>query len=267
MLPFVIVVSNRRDISTHELGLSPFDARSIALSVLLGSHPPVLPARALVALAGLFGIAGGTTRTALSRMVAAGELELAEGRYRLAGRLLERQRSQDLGRRSPAESWNGHWHTVIAAPDQRRLAERRRFRAAMGDARFGELRPDIWMRPANLAPPDPSPELILTTGPVEGVDPSVLRDRLWDLAALHRRATAIEAALAELDNTLDWDDPRSIPPIFTTSAAAVRYLRDDPLLPSELAPAGWPAAALRTRYDRTEAAFQRLLRGFLSAVG
>jgi hypothetical protein len=95
MLPFQIVMSKNGDRRVeNELGLGPLDARSLALSVLLGSHPPVLPARALVALAELFGIAGGTMRTALSRMVAAGELEAADGRYRLAGRLLERQRAQ-----------------------------------------------------------------------------------------------------------------------------------------------------------------------------
>src|SRR3954449_1313936 len=100
MLPFAIAVSKLRDTQmTGDLGLAPLDARSVALSVLLGSHPPVLPARALVALAELFGIAGGTMRPALSRMVAAGELEAIEGRYRLAGRLLDRQRAQDIGRR------------------------------------------------------------------------------------------------------------------------------------------------------------------------
>ena len=104
MLPFRIVVSKDGDRRVeNELGLGPLDARSLALSVLLGSHPPVLPARALVALAELFGVAGGTMRTALSRMVAAGELEAADGRYRLAGRLLERQRAQDIGRSQPAE--------------------------------------------------------------------------------------------------------------------------------------------------------------------
>ena len=56
------------------------NARSLALSVLLGSHPPELPARAFVSLATLFGIAAGTMRTAISRMLAAGELAAVDGR-------------------------------------------------------------------------------------------------------------------------------------------------------------------------------------------
>lgn len=263
MLPSTIAVSKDRDTT---LGLKPFDARSIALSVLLGSHPPVLPARALVALAGLFGIAGGTMRTALSRMVAAGELELTDGRYRLAGRLLDRQRSQDIGRNDPPNSWNGHWHTVITAADQRRLPDRRRFRARMGDARFGELRPDIWMRPANLDPPAAGADLIVTTGPLAGIDPHELCERLWDLDELRARGDALLEHLAVLGDEADWSDPTSIPAIFTVSAAVVRHLRDDPLLPAELTPDGWPAGPLRTAYDHTEQAFRHLLSRFLAGA-
>ena len=48
--------------------------RSIVLSLLLGSHPPVMPVSALVEFCGLFDVAPGTVRTALSRMVDRGEL-------------------------------------------------------------------------------------------------------------------------------------------------------------------------------------------------
>jgi phenylacetic acid degradation operon negative regulatory protein len=270
MLPFLIVVSKESDISLGgafgdgELGLEPLDARSLALSVLLGSHPPVLPARALVALAELFGIAGGTMRTALSRMVAAGELEAADGRYRLAGRLLERQRAQDIGRRQPTDRWDGTWHTVIAAADQRQLADRRRFRAVMANHRFGELRPDIWMRPANLPVPSPARDWIVTTGPIAGADPSELRDRLWDIDALGRRGTALLATVTRLQADTDWSDPASIPDVFLASAAVVRYLRDEPLLPPELSVHAWPASRLRPAYDALEQAFEGLLRSFLT---
>ena len=272
MLPCQIVVSKERDIDTNrerpgrdaELGFEPLDARSLALSVLLGSHPPVLPARALVALADLFGIASGTMRTALSRMVAAGELETADGRYRLAGRLLERQRAQDIGRRQPTDRWDGTWHTVIAAADQRQLADRRRFRALMANHRFGELRPDIWMRPANLPVPSPARDWIVTTGPIAGADPSELRDRLWDIDALGRRGTALLATVTRLHAETDWTDPASIPDVFLASAAVVRYLRDDPLLPPELTARDWPTSRLRPAYDALELAFQGLLRSFLT---
>jgi phenylacetic acid degradation operon negative regulatory protein len=263
MLPSTITVSKARDI-LRVPDLRPLDARSIALSVLLGSHPPVLPARALVALAELFGIAGGTMRTALSRMVAAGELQVSDGRYRLTGRLLDRQRSQDLGRREPSQDWDGAWHTVVTARDQRDLSERRRFRVEMTDHRFGELRPDIWMRPANLDPPPDRSDVILTTGALSGADPTRLCRRLWDLDQLGDQGAALLSGLRRLLTDADWADPRSIPAVFTFSAAVVRYLRADPLLPSELLADRWPAADLRAEYDTAERQLQHLLQRFLS---
>src|SRR5688572_19022418 len=77
----------------------PLTARSVLASVLLGTDPPWLPTPLLVRTAELFGISIGTARTALSRMVAAGEAE-PEGRgYRLVGRLAERRDRQDASRR------------------------------------------------------------------------------------------------------------------------------------------------------------------------
>ena len=67
--------------------MRPFNARSLVLSVLLGLDPPVLPVRTLVELAGLFGIAPGTMRTALSRRVTAEELAVDADGYHLVGRL------------------------------------------------------------------------------------------------------------------------------------------------------------------------------------
>jgi phenylacetic acid degradation operon negative regulatory protein len=272
MLQSSIVMSKSSNITAGrdgdgELALRPLNTRSIALSVLLGSHPPELPARAFVALAELFGIPGGTMRTALSRMVATGEITGADAHYRLAGRLLDRQRAQDVGRRPPRGTWDGRWHTVVAVADQRELAERRRFRSTMANLRFGELRPDIWMRPTNLDRP-PGDEgwgddLIVTTGDLDGVDPNRLTARLWDLAGLDAGARRLLAAMDRRRRECAWDDPRSIPDLFTTSAAVVRFLRNEPLLPTELTPPGWPVDRLRREYDAFEADHQRLLQTFL----
>ena len=40
-----------------DLGIEPLTARSLMLSTLLGTHPPSLPVRALVAVGELFGFA------------------------------------------------------------------------------------------------------------------------------------------------------------------------------------------------------------------
>ncbi len=58
----------------NELGLRPLTTRSVLLSTLLGAHPPRLRARHLVRVGRLFGIAEGTVRVALSRMVADGDV-------------------------------------------------------------------------------------------------------------------------------------------------------------------------------------------------
>ena len=55
----------------------------------------------------------------------------------------------------------------------------------------------------------------------------------------------------------------SIPATFTLSATVVRFLRSEPLLPTSLTPADWPADQLRRRYDRLEHDLQATLRDFL----
>src|SRR5215210_3454520 len=95
------------------LGLRPLSARSVVASCLLGTHPPELPTAGLVRLCGRFGIAEGTTRVALSRMVAAGEIASTGGGYRLVGEeLLLRQHSLDEGHRPVDGPWNAYWRVA-----------------------------------------------------------------------------------------------------------------------------------------------------------
>lgn len=264
MLHYVFVVSNARNVDDRKTW--PLNARSLALSALLGTHPPQLPGRALVTLAELFGIPSGTMRTALSRMVANDEIVRVDSRYGLAGRLLERQRAQDAGRRSPATPWDGRWHTIVAAADQRRVADRRRFRSSMVDHHFGELRPDIWMRPTNLERPPTDADWISTSGALAGIEAATLTGRLWNLEALSDEAHRLLERLDQLWLTIDWDDEQEIPGAFVFSATVLRFLRSDPLLPSALAPQRWPIDELRLGYQQFEGALQRLLRSFLSSA-
>jgi phenylacetic acid degradation operon negative regulatory protein len=246
--------------------LRPLNARSLALSALLGTHPPRLPARAFVALAELFGIPGGTMRTALSRMVANGEVVHDQAQYRLAGRLLDLQRAQDAGRRAPGVGWNGTWHTIVVAADHRSATERRWFRSLMANHRFGELRPDIWIRPNNLGPPPTGAGWICTSGEVSGIEPYGLAERIWELDTLATVARRSLRRLDEIEADTDWADQRSIPRVFTEAATVLRFLRSDPLLPSELVPAEWPFDQLRLRYDSFEHAHQLQLRAFLRSA-
>jgi phenylacetic acid degradation operon negative regulatory protein len=234
------------DLTDASLGVRPFNARSLVLSVLLGLPEPQLPAGAVARLAEPFGIAPGTMRTALSRMVAAGELINHGGNYELRGRLLERKEAQDIGRRPPRDAWDGTWWIAVVTVPNRTVAERREFRAHMVNARMGELRPETWLRPANLDGPRVGRDVAVVRGPLSGPEPDVLVHELWDLAAIDATCRLLIAALDEPD--------LPIPAMMMRAAAVVRFLREEPLLPRSLTPDDWRADELRERYrdlDRT----------------
>lgn len=245
------------------LGLRPLSARSVVASVLLGTHPPRLSAAALVELCGRFGITGGTTRVALSRMVSAGELAAEDGSYRLIGEgLLSRQRAQDDALDPPAQSWTGNWHVAVVVSPGRAAAERVELRRAFADARFAQWREGVWLRPANLARgvtlPADAPVRWLDAEPED--DPAALAGELWDLGGWAARGEALLTAGPEEPGDLVAAEPEWAAAVFAAAAATLRHLRTDPLLPEALLPPGWPANRLRSRYARYLKAIQRLVR-------
>lgn len=248
------------------LGIEPMSARSVIASALLGTHPPALPGRALIALTELFGIRPGTARTSMSRMVATGELASDDSVYRLTGRLLERQHEQDTGRTTDDAPWDGDWITVVAESDRRSMAERRSFRDSMVGSRLAELRPDIWMRPANTSAPPRAPGVLITRGPLECDDVGDLVRRLWPLDELEAEARRLADALTRQRSAIEHDDITHLPSTFMVSAAAVRFLRIEPQLPEELAPNTWTARKLRSLYDDVNREFRHQLNDFFAAV-
>lgn len=247
---------------TPALDLRPLTARSVLLSTLLGLDPPALPVARLVASARLFGITEGTARVALSRMVTAGEVVVDDGRYRLAGRLLERQRRQATGRRPPEAGWNGAWHVAVVTAAGRPAAERAELRAHLSDARLAEWREGVWTRPGNIAAPSlPAPldahASWLRATPLD--DPGDLAARLWDLERWTTTAEELLDRLAGTRAALDAGDTDALAPGFVLSAAVLRHLTADPLLPEALLPAGWPGAELRATYDAWDTAYRSVL--------
>jgi phenylacetic acid degradation operon negative regulatory protein len=239
--------------------MRPLNARSLVLSVLLGLDPPELPARALVRLAELFGIAPGTMRTALSRMAATGELAGDADGYRLVGRLLERKAAQDIGRRPAPGDWDGTWLVAVVTAARRDVAERRAFRTHMANLRMGELRPDTWLRPANLAGPKGDSGLVVVRGPLDGEDPATLAARLWPLPAIAEGAADLGRRLDEMLPALADRRAEALPATITLAAEVVRFLRAEPLLPPALTPQPWPPDALRDRYREFDRALGRAL--------
>lgn len=249
---------------TLPVPLDPLSPRSIVLSVLLGSHPPQMPVGRILEFTSLFDVAPGTVRTALSRMVATGELANDDGSYRLIGRLVERQAQQDAGRRDPPTDWDGTWWTVAVLSERRTMAERRAFRVRAVGARLGELRPDIWLRPANVALTTDLPDAIVTRGPIVHGDEGHVTARLWDLDRLDasRRAhtDSIEIAAQRLANDVD---DQALADAFVQLAATQHYLRTEPQLPVELAP-GASATAVRAGYRNAVERFQARLAEFFA---
>ena len=242
----------------------PLTARSVVASTLLGVRPSVLPPRSLVASAGLFGIAEGAVRTALSRMVVAGELTLDDGRYALSGPFLSRRERQDESRNGVGGPWDGEWEMAVVEGERRPAADRTALRAAMRALRFGELREGVWLRPANLDP-DRLPDARTVVGAqcfglVARPDGDVA-GRLWDLAGWAAAARRLEADLAAHRPRLE--DPDELAAGFLLSAAVLRHLQADPLLPADLLPADWPGRSLRTAYERYDATFKASWSGHL----
>src|SRR5690606_35608404 len=115
---------------------------------------------------------------------AAGDLSVTNGDYELRGRLLERKESQDAGRRAPTDHWDGAWWIVAVTASRRTVSERRDFRARMANARMGELRPETWLRPANIPGPHIDGDGIVVRGPLTGHESTAIVRRLWDLPAI-----------------------------------------------------------------------------------
>ncbi len=239
-------------------GRRPLTARSVLASALLGEDPPELPVSHLVHLAGLFGVNENSARVALSRMVAAGEVTTdGTGRYRLAGRLLERQGRQRTSRAGVAGPWSGRWALVVVVAQASAADVRSARRRSLALARLGEVRDGVWARPDNLAldlADVAGDDVVVGTAELD-VDPHRLATRLWDLAGWSARARVLADELDRLEPR----GPDMLAAGFELSAAVLRHLQDDPLLPPALLPPGWPGAALRDRYDRWDAEYRRVL--------
>jgi phenylacetic acid degradation operon negative regulatory protein len=246
-----------------DLGLEPLSARSLVLSTLLGTHPPRLSARSLVVLGEQFGIAEGTMRTALSRMAGAGELEADGGEYQLGARFKERQALQDEGLRVPEEPWDGSWWLATVTVPSRAIAERRAFRSHMVSHRMGELRPDTWLRPANVSAPTNPGRTLIIRGSID-YQPDELIALLWDIDDVDREARHLLALAEGAISWLDAGDPTVLPDSLFVCIAVVRFLRTEPQLPKSIVGPRWPPNALRHTYAQLQKRHAALVGSFLN---
>jgi phenylacetic acid degradation operon negative regulatory protein len=247
----------------------PLGARSVVASTLLGAEIDWLPVDRLVRSGELFGIAEGATRTAVWRMVAAGELAGRDGCYRLAGSLLaRRQRASDntLGRRRP---WDGTWEMVVVGVERRSVTARQELRAATAALHLAELRDGVWMRPDNLAPDRLPEQRAVVERQCTRIDGARLTDdvvdRLFHPQRWAAQARSLIDALESAAHPPDDLGHGDLATGFRLSIAVVRHLNADPLLPDALLPADWPGAALRELYSTYHQAYERRFGAWLNS--
>lgn len=234
-------------------------------------HPPRLSSQMLVRSGALFGIAEGATRTAISRMVTTGELEAEGTAYQLAGPLLARQARQDASRFAQRRRWDGMWEMAVVDGGRRSAGARTELREAMRRLKLAELREGVWLRPDNLlAGRAPEARAIVDEqcrtmrGEPHGDAPAMAAE-LWDLTAWTKEARDLRRGLDRYLPRLEQGDTVVLRDGFVLSAAVLRHLLADPLLPPDLLPASWMGEELRERYERYDAAFKAVWRDWFRA--
>lgn len=222
-----------------EVEPAPLSARSVVLSLVLGAHPRGMSPLELTTAGEYFGVAVSTVRVALTRAVAAGELQRDAATYRLGPRLLARQQRQTD--HAAVVAWDGTWETAVVVGAGRPSGERAALRGALTAGRLAELREGVWLRPANLRRPLPETGAVQTFRARPDGDPVALVACLWDLTAW------ADEAVSTLDQLATTTAPATR---LAVAAHLVRHLATDPLLPPELCPAEWPAPRAWDAYER-----------------
>ena len=232
------------------LATSP-SARSFVLDLLSTLRRGAMPVRALVEAAGLFGIAEGSVRVALTRLLAEGLVERDEGSaYRLgvaAAPIRDRVATwRDLA--SQMRAWSGAWIGVFGVASAAR-PEQRKSRRALDLLGFRPLARGLEVRPDNLAGGIARVrEELAALGLAPGAVVCELRELdavsearahgLWDAAGLvasyRRHCRAIEASTRRLRAR---SDEHTMVESFRVGGAALRTLAKDPLLPEPIVPA------------------------------
>lgn len=243
----------------------PLTARSIIVSLLLRSPRAGMRGARLVQWCGLFDVAEGTTRVALSRMVERGELVAVDGVYALAGRSQGRRAAQDWSLDPQRLPWTGAWRTAIVTVPARTASERAALRDAMRHLRHAELRDGVWIRPDNLPRASAADEWWSIAD--EQCDwwtatPHDDPHDLFDADAWAARAQWLDHRLVTVTPVLD---EARLADAFVTGAAALAHIRSDPLLPVDLASAE-PGDQLRAAYRKYESAFSDVVQGWFRRV-
>jgi phenylacetic acid degradation operon negative regulatory protein len=265
LLATLVSVSRRTAVSPLDsLELPPLTARSVLASALLGTTRG-LSSRTLTGIGALFGVAPATSRVALSRMVAAGEVAVDDGRYKVAGPFKRRQARQEVSVSPQIHDWDGQWDMWIVRSSRKTAADRVALRNSMVELRLAEYREGVWIRPANLVdgPLTEAHQTIEAQAEhflcVPSEDPAPLAGGLWELDAWAVEAGRLIDAMTFLRPEVAGGADGALSPGFMVLVAVVHHLGADPLLPTEILPANWPGDRLRQDFVTFEKEWQQLL--------
>lgn len=256
--------------------------RSLILDLLSTLRRGAMPVRALVEAGAMFGLAEGSVRVALSRLLRDGRIERDErGAYRLGPAAREvAERAAGWRRQSERmRPWSGAWLAVIATrPAVGARAARRRHARALRWLGFRPLERGLAVRPDNLrggvagvrdelARLGPLPgALVCTLSDLDPVSEARARE-LWDVPALlagyRRLREALERSAAELPNR---PPAEAMVESFRLGGEALRALALDPLLPEPIVPAA-ERSAFAEAMDRYEALGRSAWAPFLARHG
>jgi phenylacetic acid degradation operon negative regulatory protein len=242
-------------------------AKNLILDLLTAASGPV-PVRVPMRVATLFGITENNVRVTLARLLARGLVERDErGQYRISERAaaVRDHVASWANVEDRMVPWDGGWIGVHTAAllKSNRAARARRLRAfeLLG---FGEMEPDLWLRPDNL---EGGVEAVRTRLHELGLDPGALvflaRDldgegeararRLWDVKALQTGYRKMRGRLLRSARRMSKVPiEKSIVESFVLGGECLRQIALDPLLPEPILPAEERRKFIQEmrRYDR-----------------
>lgn len=239
-------------------------AKALVLELLSAAPDNTASVGGLVRAAAVFGVADNNLRVTLARLKQADLIETAgRGRYRLGpeARAVERQVRgwRDADRR--LVRWKGSWVGVHTGGLSRtdRKAQRRRERALRLNG-FGELRPDLYLRPNNLRGGVAALRERLRELGLEAIvfrmsqlgDDEAQALSLWDARRLDEGYRCMHAALCSAHDqlgSLPLADAARLS--FVVGGDAIRLIALDPMLPAPIVDADARAAFIEAmrRFD------------------
>ena len=238
-------------------------AKSLTLDLLSSLRGGSMPIAALVAAAELFGVAGGSVRVAVTRLLAAGQVERGgRGRYRLGpgAQAVDHYARGWKEREARLRRWDDRWIGVQAPlPGADPVSDRAL--AWLGFERLNPglaLRPDNWKGGATALRNELAGLGLAREATVFRLDsldePEESRARsLWNAAMLER---GYREALASLERSardlLARSEAEAMVESFLLGGRVIRQLARDPLLPEALVPGEQRRAVIAAMgaYDR-----------------